>query len=453
MYRLEGVINVMKTRILAAFVLMCAISTAASAAQFSFIDQFLKRYRPTNIEAMKLAPQSADQAWESLVRSGQLPISIGDVVQLMLQSNLDVSVQRLTPFERRVLVDTLFQRFEPTIDITAFANRSTTPTQTSLDATVNSTLSHFYTVGYGQTLQTGTRVDVDLTVRRGSTNNPYASFNPSYSSALQYSFNQPLLRNFGRDVNLTQIRIARNSASLSEIDFEIGVINLINQAQVLYWDLVNQQEDIKVRTTSLELANKTLTDNKRKVEIGTMAPIEIVQAESEVAQREEQMVTGSFLLDQTQDRIKRLMTNLGDPALVLARLSPVEQLRRPGPGDTMAIEEAIKYALESRPEMRRYDLQIQNADMNLKFDRNQLLPSLSVFGSYTQSGVGGFQKERIDPNGVFIPSRSGGLVDSFGQVFGYDFTGYQLGFNVSINLSNKSAQAAYASNLIQKRTA
>jgi outer membrane protein TolC len=183
-----------------------------------------------------------------------------------------------------------------------------------------------------------------------------------------------------------------------------------------------------------------------------MAPIEIVQAESEVAQREEQMVTGSFLLDQTQDRIKRLMTSLGDPALVLAKLSPVEQLKRPAAGDTMPIEEAVKYALESRPEMRRYDLQLQNADMNLKFDRNQLLPSLNVFASYTQSGVGGFQKERIDPNGVFIPARPGGLFNSFGQVFGYDFTGYQVGFNLQINLSNKASQAAYASDLIQKRT-
>jgi outer membrane protein TolC len=231
------------------------ISTTAAAAQFNFIDQFLRRYRPSAVDPLNMSPQATDQAWQAMVQSGQLPISISDVVRLMLESNLDVRLQRLTPFERRVLIDTLFQRFEPTITLSGFMNRSTTPTQTSLDATVNSTLGHFYTAGYDQTLDHGTILNVDLTVRRSSTNNPYASFNPSYSTSLNYGFNQPLLRNFGRDINLTQIRIARNNANLSEIDFEIAVINLINNAQTLYWDLVNQQEDIKVRTTSLELAN------------------------------------------------------------------------------------------------------------------------------------------------------------------------------------------------------
>ncbi|MBI4475186.1 MAG: TolC family protein [Acidobacteria bacterium] len=437
----------MRSRILIVFILLLSLSSTASAAQFNFVDQFLNRYRPSAAPP-QLEPQSIEQAWQAMVRSGQLPISINDVIRLMLQSNLDISLQRLTPFERRILIDSLFTRFEPTLDITAATNRNTQPTATALDAGVNSTLAHFYTIGYGQTLQGGTRVDVDLTVRRSSTNNPFATFNPSYSSSLVYQVSQPLLRNFGRDINITQIRVARNNASLSEIDFEMQVINLVNQAQNLYWDLVSQREDIRVRNTSLQLAERTLADNKRKVEIGTMAPIDIVQAESEVAQRQEQMVTGSYLADQTQDRIKRLMTNLGDPALVLAKLDPVEQLRRPATGDTMSIEEAIKYALESRPEMRRYALQLQNADMNLKFDKNQLLPQFNVFASYTQSGVGGTE---IDRN-TRLPVRRGGLTDAFSQTFGYDFTGYQIGFTVSINLSNKSAQAAYTTDLVQKRS-
>src|SRR5947207_8083816 len=123
------------------------------------------------------------------------------------------------------------------------------------------------------------------------------------------------------------------------------MIDLVTAAQNLYWDLVYQREDIKVRKQALNLAEKTLADNKRQVQIGTMAPIDVVQAAAAVAQREEQMVTTSYVADQLQDRVKRLMTNLSDPALVLAQLNPIDSPRRPQSNDVMPIEDAIKYAL------------------------------------------------------------------------------------------------------------
>src|SRR3989442_13330142 len=178
-------------------------------------------------------------------------------------------------------------------------------------------------------------------------NSLFDTFNPSYFGTITYSISQPLLRNYGRGVNGRQIRIARNNVTVSEIDFELEMIDLVTAAQNLYWDLVFQREDIKVRKQSLELAEKTLRDNKRQVEIGTMAPIEVVQAESEVAQRQEQMVTTSYTADQTQDRIKRLITNLGDPAMVAAQLDPIEPPQRPSPNDEMRLEDGLKYALES----------------------------------------------------------------------------------------------------------
>ena len=172
------------------------------------------------------------------------------------------------------------------------------------------------------------------------------------------------------------------------------MVDLVTNAQHLYWELVFQREDIKVRKQSLDLAQKTLSDNKRQVEIGTMAPIEVVQAESEVAQRQEQMVTTSYTADQTQDRIKRLITNLGDPAMVAAQLEPMQAAPRPNPDDVMRLEEAIQYALESRPEMRQLKLQLQNSDVEMEYNKNQLLPSLNVNAGYTQSGVGGVQTIR-----------------------------------------------------------
>jgi outer membrane protein TolC len=182
-----------------------------------------------------------------------------------------------------------------------------------------------------------------------------------------------------------------------------------------------------------------------------MARIEVVQAESEVAQREVQMVTTTYTADQTQDRVKRLITSLGDPALVSARLTPIDVPRKPSADDVMAIEDAIKYALESRPEMRQLALQLQNSDIDVQYTKNQLLPNLTVGVSYTQSGVGGVQTIRSGLGGSDIVGViHGGLTDAFGQLFGYNYTGYAVGFNLSIPLSNKSAQADNARALTQK---
>jgi outer membrane protein TolC len=290
-------------------------------------------------------------------------------------------------------------------------------------------------------------------MNRNSSNNQFNTFNPAYSGAMNYQVSQPLLRNYGRNINDTAIRIARNNRNVSEIDFETQMVDLVTGAQNLYWDLVYQREEIKVRKQSLDLAEKTLSDNKRQVQIGTMAPIDVVQAEAAVAQRQEQMVTTSYVADQMQDRVKRLMTNLSDPALVLAQLNPVDPPRRPQTNDTMPIEDAIKYALESRPELRAIDKQLENSDIELAYNRNQLLPSLNVTATYTQNGVGGVQRERTQLGGQdIIAIRRGGLTDALSQLFGYNFTGYSAGFSLQIPLSNKSGQADYAKTLTDKQT-
>src|SRR3989454_9996796 len=168
-------------------------------------------------------------------------------------------------------------------------------------------------------------------------NSLFDTFNPSYFGTITYSISQPLLRNYGRGVNGRQIRIARNNVTVSEIDFELEMIDLVTAAQNLYWDLVYQREDIKVRKQSLELAEKTFAANKRQVDIGTMAGIEVLQAESEVAQRQEQIVTARYTGDQVQDPGKKLINNLGDPALIPAELYLCASPRKPGASGIMPL--------------------------------------------------------------------------------------------------------------------
>src|SRR5438876_2466012 len=285
-------------RIAVAVLLLVTFATTASA-QSNWVGQFLNRYRPPAIDpAARVTPQISDAPWRLMVQQGTLPLSVGDVVHLMLQSSLDVTLNRFAPLSNRYYIDTLLTPFEPTLNIGATVGKSTQPVASQLTAGAGATafrqLYHRYSIGYGQTLHTGTRVDVDLYVNRNSSNNQFNTFNPAYSGTLQYSISQPLLRNYGRNINDTAIRIARNNRNISEIDFETQMIDLVTTAQNLYWDLVYQREDIKVHKQSLDFAEKTLSDNRRQVQIGTMAPIDVVQAEAAVAQRQEQMVTTSY---------------------------------------------------------------------------------------------------------------------------------------------------------------
>src|SRR5215470_10086079 len=437
--------------------LLLALFTTTASAQSNWVTQFLNRYRSPGIDpASRITPPVSDAPWRLMVRDGVMPISVSDVVRLMLQSNLDVTLNRFSPLSSAYLIDTLFRPFEPTLEIGAIVARSTQPVVSQLTAGAGVTslqqLNHRYSIGYGQTFHTGTRVDINFFMTRRSDNNQFNTFNPSYSGVLTYQVTQPLLRNYGRSINDTQIRVARNNRNISAIDFEMQMIDLVTGAQNLYWDLVYQREDIKVRKQSLDLAEKTLSDNKRQVQIGTMAPIDVVQAEAAVAQRQEQMVTTSYVADQMQDRVKRLMTNLPDPALVLAQLNPIDPPRKPGSEDVMPLEEAIKYALESRPELRAIDMQLQNSELELKYNKNQLLPSLNVSAGYVQNGIGGVQTIRSELGGEEVVSvNRGGLGDAFGTLFGYNYTGYSVGFSLSIPLSNKSVQADYSKALTDKQ--
>ena len=330
----------------------------------SFVKEFLNRYRPSKAGLPAAATAQSSQDLASLIRTGQLPLSIGDLINLMLQNNLDVGVNRLTPLSSVYLTETMYRPFEPTLHLQATAGRNTVPATSQLiGAQSLSTLGGAYSVGFSQALATGTNIGVDFAMNRNSSNSAFNTFNPSYTGLLRYSFSQHLLKDYGRVNNMRQIRS--------------------------YWDLVFAAEDIKVKQRSVDLAQKTLSDNQIQVRIGTLAPIDVVQAESEVANRRLQYITSTYTEVQTQDQVKKLITSQGDPGLVLAKLIPSQVVPKPQPSDVLPVEQAIKVALENRPEIKQLQLDLQNKKIDLEYTKNQLLPTVDFIASYSQNGVGG----------------------------------------------------------------
>src|SRR5437870_11509074 len=196
-------------------------------------------------------------------------------------------------------------------------------------------------------------------MNRNSSNSAFNTFNPSYTGLLRYSFSQHLLKDYGRVNNRRQIRVAQNNQKISESQFEKQVIDLVALAERSYWDLVFAAEDIKIKQRSMDLAQKTLSDNEIQVRIGTLAPIDLVQAESDLANRRVQYVTSTYTEVQTQDQVKKFITSQSDPGLVLAKLMPSQVVPKPQSSDVPPIEQAIKIALENRPEIKQLQLDLQ----------------------------------------------------------------------------------------------
>src|SRR5262249_22442511 len=220
-----------------------------------------------------------------------------------------------------------------------------------------------YSVNFSQALPTGTSVAVDASLNRVESTSNLNLYNPSYTGLITYTVGQHLLQNRGRLPNTRQIIVGQNNEKISEIAFEIQLTSLLAQAQKSYWDLVFAGQDLDVKQRSLDLALRTLDENKMKVEIGTLAPIDVVQTQADVASRREQLVVSTYNVTAAEDQIKKMTSADKDPSLFLIKLRALDTPKRPEAVQVPSLEEAVRIALENRPEVRQAMVDTQNKDI------------------------------------------------------------------------------------------
>jgi outer membrane protein len=424
-------------------------------AQKDWVDQFLKRYKPA-ILTFPASRAAAQDSLPAMIRNGAIPLSVNDLINLTLENNLDIAVQRLNPIQTGYGIDLNYRPFEPTLQFNASVARDTSQSRSQFTGTSSVTqLAHSFSVGYGQTLKTGADVAVDFSVNRSSVSAGVETYNPSWFGVMRYSYTQRILNGFGREVNTRGIRIAQNNKTISEIQFERQVIDLVTQAQKTYWDLAFTAADLNIKQASLGLAQKTLKDNQAQVDAGVMARIDLIQAQLQVATREEELLVSNYTQTQIEDQVKKLVSRQPDPGLVLAKLTPTQTGRPPQAGDVLPVADAIRVALENRPELRQANFQLRNSEIDIAYAKNQLLPNLDITASYTQNGLGGRQtlRDGFGPTAPIIAIVEGGLGDAFGQLIRSRSGGYSLGFNLQIPLTNRAQQAEYAQVSVQRTTA
>lgn len=354
--------------------------------------------------------------------------------------------------------------FDPGVHLDYNFNYNTDPLNNPLLTGLRSvtTNDHSSNLSFSQYFQTGTTYFISASGRRESSTSQNLLFNPSVVSSFSVGFNQHLLKGFGLKANAGFIRVAKNNIKISDAVFRKQVMDVVSRVIEQYWELVSRNEALKVAKHSVDLAQKLLRDNKTQVEIGTMAPIEVTRAEAEVAKNQQRYIEAETAVQQQEELIKQAITKSLDPLIRSAAIEPTDRLPEPKPEDIPDELEAIRAALAQRPDIEQTKLNLANSDIAVETSRNQLLPTLDIFGFFGGSGLSGDEllrtriedpltgQIRLGPALGILPR---GLSSSLGNTFRFIFPNYAIGFSLDIPIRNRSAKSNYARALIDKRQA
>ncbi len=463
---------------------------------------------------------------DQLLREGKLQLSLNDAVALALENNLDIAIQRynLNIADTDILRTKAGANFlgiatgivlgtpggavgglsgvvgSGTGGTTAGAGGAGTgtaglvsstlgsgPQITSFDPVLTGTLqidhanlecSNFFcgtrqntgtaNFSYAQGFHWGTNLSVGFNNSRAASNNAISQISPLLNSSFRLTLTQHLLQGFGLAPNTRFLRIAKNNREISDVAFRLQTITTVDQIQNIYWDLVYAYENVRVQQESLAFAQKTLSDTKKQVEIGTLAPIEVVRAQSTVASDQQQLTLALTNLQLQQLLMKNAISRtLVDPRLADAEVIPTTTMQVPPEEPVIPTEDLVNDALSHRAELAEARISLANQEISQKAIRSSLLPALDLFAYYGGSGLGGAQNPanfcdtslppgQQQPNrfctdpGTIPPVSYGGtlnkLVDSTAPDKG-------VGLQLTIPLRNRVAQATQIRSQLEYRQA
>ncbi len=312
---------------------------------------------------------------------------------------------------------------------------------------------------YVQGFQWGTNLSVGFNNNRVTSNNAFQSVSPALNSSFQFRLTQHLLQGFGFPANTRFIRIAKNNRELSDVAFRLQVITTVDQIENMYWDLVYAYENLRVKQESLAFSDKTLSDTKKQVEIGSLAPIEAVRAQSTVAADQQALTVAKTNLQLQQLIMKNALSRtLHDPALANADVVPTSTMEVPQDEQLQPTEDLVNEALKHRAELVEQRISLNSQQIANKALRSALLPTLDAFAYYGGSGLGGSQNPAsvcqdpttqqfcatANPNPNLSQSPltpSVGYTSTLNQLINSSAPDKGIGLQLNIPLRNRAAQA------------
>ena len=459
---------------------------------------FTAPYRQQPIPPLSLenSPRLRD-----LIHDGKLEISMADALALAIENNLDISVERqVVPMSQTdvlrasagsaargfsgatiplglsagalgVGVSTAVAgggvgnaggisggggavnispvgTFDPTINYNFSWDRTVTPLNTLVVAGVPAVTGYSasYSGSYTQLLATGTSFFVSLNGLRASSSQQSLLFNPDVATRMSMGFNQPLLSGFGRKPNLRFLLVARNNENVSGAIFQNQLQQTIVQVENAYWDMAQFQENVKVAEQSLTAAQRLYDDSKRQAEVGALAPLDVVSAQSAMAASQRDLVVAKTNLQIQEITLKNLLSKRIDAELESAQIVTTDPLPEPRDSDIPSLQEALADTERNRPDLKTAQMNLQNEQISAQFTANNLLPTGNVFGQYAAAGLQGncIVTARATCNttglalGTVIPA---GTTGSLTQMIKGTFPEESVGFALTLPLKNRAAQA------------
>ena len=310
-----------------------------------------------------------------------------------------------------------------------------------------------------QGFSTGATASLSYTSTRTNADSPTEDVNPYTTAALGFTISQPLLQGFGIDLNRRFIRIAKNEQKLATQTFRLQLVATVYSVIRLYWDMASLRADVGVKKEALAAAQKLYDDNRSQVEVGTMAPLQLKRAQAEVARTRQDLITAQGLADQQEALLKNIITRSGneDPSLIAVHIVPLDRLEVPKDEVLPPLEELVDFALKTRPDLIQERIQLENVNLSLKGSKNALLPQLDLIASATNNAFAGQPNSIPEVNlgfptpRVTDPALLGGAGTLFSQIFQRNYPNYGIGFQLTIPIRNRIAQADVIRDQLQMR--
>jgi outer membrane protein TolC len=330
---------------------------------------------------------------------------------------------------------------------------------TSIFSPAASTHTNTYDLTYNQGFVTGTALALTWNNSRAVSSSPLTSYFPNYNSSFKATVTQHLLQGFGIFINKRFMYQALNDRRITDASFRQQIIYSSNQVENIYWGLVSAYEDVQSKERALAQSSQLESDTDKQLQIGTVAPLDVVNAQSTVATDRQALISAQSALKYQQLIMKQAIArNLDDPALVAAPIIPTDRISlQELPEETQPVDELVQTAFKQRPELEEAVLQLKNNEITLRATRNGLLPTLDAYGYYGSSITGG----PLNPNCSFfgqpcfpagstspVPSGVGGVLSDLVNSTAPD---KGIGFNLTIPIRNRPAQADQARSLIEYR--
>ncbi len=413
----------------------------------------------------------------------QTPLTLEEAIAFALANNKDINASRIDVELARFDVTAAKGVYDPKFSVETYAEHRETPVASAIGGSASGKLTSTdigaTTRLSGNSPLAGGVYQLDLTSSRQTTDNQFTSLNPQYPSGITATYTQPLLKGRSADDNRRRIEIAKKNLSLTDSQFRQRAIETITRVQQAYWDLVSALRNLQVQTDAVNQARTQLESNKRQVAQGTLAPIDIVSAEVQVTNFEQNVYLAQESVTRAENNLKQLMLPKRTEKLWSRALLPTTPMNLDAP--RYELDEAVKLALASRPELEQSERNAEINKINQKFFSNQLKPQVDLFGTFTSSGLAGslanFGPNPFTAGTVALTNRvneisrqlgldplpttttTGGVPDllvggsgqSFSNLFGFNFPTARVGVRFSFPFGNRTAKANYGRSLAEGR--